>query len=328
MKICIVKLSALGDIIHSMIVLQFIKQKYPHYKIDWIVESAFVGILENNPHIDNILPVNLKSIKKDKKSIFSQLKLIKEYQKNNYDVIIDAQGLIKSAIVSKLLSKNSTIVGFCKASIRESFASYFYSQKVSIAYDKNIIQRNIKLFSEALNLKISHNDILNKKTFLFSKSTTMPSSDILFVLGASTKNKIYPKEKFVEIANALQEYKIDVIWATEDEKLSAQYVHNNASNITLCKKMSLDNLKEKINQTKLVIGGDTGPTHMAWGLNKASITIFGNTPEYRNTYRTDINKIIKSDSEVNPYKLDKNDFSITEIDSSRIVEIAKSLKKK
>ncbi|MEN8304487.1 MAG: lipopolysaccharide heptosyltransferase I, partial [Campylobacterota bacterium] len=64
MKICIVKLSAMGDIIHAMVALQFIKQEMPDARIDWVVESGFKGVLENNPHIDNILPVNLKSIKK------------------------------------------------------------------------------------------------------------------------------------------------------------------------------------------------------------------------------------------------------------------------
>ena len=62
-KICIVKLSAMGDIIHAMVALQFIKKQFPNSKIDWIVENGFKGVLENNPHIDNILPVNLKSIK-------------------------------------------------------------------------------------------------------------------------------------------------------------------------------------------------------------------------------------------------------------------------
>mgnify|MGYP003756169025 CR=1 FL=1 len=64
MKLCVVKLSAMGDIIHAMVVLQFIKKQRPDIQIDWVVENGFKGILENNPHIDNIFPVNLKSIKK------------------------------------------------------------------------------------------------------------------------------------------------------------------------------------------------------------------------------------------------------------------------
>jgi heptosyltransferase-1 len=61
MKIAIVKLSAMGDIIHAMVALQYMKQADPSLQIDWIVEEVFVKILEGNPHIDNILPVNLKA---------------------------------------------------------------------------------------------------------------------------------------------------------------------------------------------------------------------------------------------------------------------------
>ncbi len=70
MRIAIVKLSAMGDIIHAMVTLQFIKEKNPDIKIDWFVEKAFSKVLEHNPHIDNIYPLDLKSIKKNKKNNF------------------------------------------------------------------------------------------------------------------------------------------------------------------------------------------------------------------------------------------------------------------
>ena len=75
----------------------------------------------------------------------------------------------------------------------------------------------------------------------------------------------------------------------------------------------------------LVIGGDTGPTHVAWALNIPSITLFGSTPGYRNTYATNINHILESESKVDPYKIDKNDFSIKTIKVSDIVTRAKEL---
>ena len=65
MKIAIVKLSAMGDIIHAMVALQYIKKENPSIQIDWIVEQGFAQVLENNPHIDNILTVNLKALKKN-----------------------------------------------------------------------------------------------------------------------------------------------------------------------------------------------------------------------------------------------------------------------
>jgi len=77
----------------------------------------------------------------------------------------------------------------------------------------------------------------------------------------------------------------------------------------------------------LVIGGDTGPTHMAWALNIPSITIFGNTPQYRNTFITPINRVVKSHTRVNALKLDKSDFSIQEIDPQEVIALAKELLK-
>ena len=326
MKIAIVKLSAMGDIIHAMVALQYIKQAKPDIQIDWIVEEGFKQVLENNPHIDNILTVNLKSIKKNKMALFSEIKKIKTYAKNNYDLVIDAQGLLKSAITSKLLGKN--IAGFSKDSIREGIASYFYKQKVEIAYEENAIERNIQVLCEPLDLSISKEQILNKKKFLYfrtSKKLPIEVNDyILFIVGASVENKIYPKEKFLKIAKHLNE-KTLVIWANDYEKEVARYLEKSLKNVVACPKLNLDELKRVIAKSKLLIGGDTGPTHMAWALNVPSITIFGNTPEHRNTYITPINQVVKSDTSVDPLKLDKSDFSIREIDPKTIINLAKEL---
>lgn len=319
----------MGDVIHAMVVLQFIKKQIPSCQIDWIVEDGFKGVLENNPHIDNILAVNLKSIKKKKSEIFNQIKLLNEYAKNQYDIVIDAQGLIKSAIVAKIVGEKkvgSKIVGFDKDSTREGIASWFYNETVNIAYDKNVIDRNCTLISKSLDISISKEDILNKEPFLYSEKIDNDSgNNILFVVGASKENKMYPKELFLEIANNLQDEKIEVVWASEEENKIAHYLEQNGSNICMCEKMNLDKLKLKIQSSKLLIGADTGPTHMAWALNIPSITIFGPTPAYRNTYKTSINKTIKSNTKVDPLKLDYNDYSINKINPQDIANLAKEL---
>jgi len=326
MKIAIVKLSAMGDIIHAMVALQQIKKEQPNIQIDWIVEQGFRQVLENNPDIDNILTINLKALKTDKMALFSEIKKIKSYARNNYDLVIDAQGLLKSAITSKLLGK--TVAGFSKNSIREGIASTFYSQTVEIDYAKNAIERNIKVLCEPLGIKMNKEEILNKKTFLyFTTNTLLPieiENYVLFVVGASKENKIYPKKYFLEIAKQLNE-KILVIWANDYEKEVAEYLEQHLDNVAASPKLNLDELKRIVSESKLVIGGDTGPTHMAWALNIPSVTIFGNTPEYRNTYITSINKVVKSNTFVNPLKLDKTDFSIHEIAPKKIVTIAKEL---
>lgn len=328
-RIAIIKLSAMGDIIHAMVALQYIKRKYPNLQIDWFVESTFAPILENNPDINQIIKLDLKSIKKDKKEIINQIKLIKKYEKNSYDLVIDAQGLIKSAIVSFFLGKNR--VGFSKNSTREKLASFFYTKRVDIAYDKNAIERNVKILSQALNFEITKDDILNKKPFLFYKNEneviyeylSKDKKNVLFVIGASWPSKIYSKEKFAKIINNLDENCL-ITWGNEAEKDIANFVAN-ISKAKVLPKLDLNSLKAIMSKVDLVIGNDTGPTHMAWALNIPSITLFGNTPGYRNTYITNMNKIIESKSIVNPFKLDRNDFSIKEIDENEIINMAKGL---
>ncbi len=328
-RIAIIKLSAMGDIIHAMVALQYIKKQYPNLKIDWFVESAFAPILENNPDINEIIKLDLKSIKKDKKEIINQIKLIKKYKTNSYDLVIDAQGLIKSAIVSFFLGKNR--VGFSKNSTREKLASFFYTKKVDIAYDKNAIERNVKVLSQALNFEITKDDILNKKAFLFYKNEneviyeylSKDKKNVLFVIGASWPSKMYSKEKFAKIINNLDENCL-ITWGNEAEKDIADFIAN-ISKAKILPKLDLNSLKAIMSKVDLVIGNDTGPTHMAWALNIPSITLFGNTPGYRNTYITNTNKIIESKSIVNPFKLDRNDFSIKEIDENEIINTAKGL---
>ena len=327
MKIAIVKLSAMGDIIHAMVALQYIKQAKPDIQIDWIVEQSFAPVLKGNPHIDNIFSVHLKSIKKDKKNIFKQIKLLKSYAKNNYDLVIDAQGLIKSALTAKMLAKHRA--GFSKESIREGIASVFYTHKVEIAYDANTIDRNAKVMSEPLGITITEQMILDKEPFLFYDDVKTldvlsdTKKNIIFVIGSTWQSRNYPKEKFAQIADTLEE-NVLIVWGNEEEKQRAEWIEAHSSYAKVLPKINLHTLKAVIGKSDLLIGNDTGPTHMAWGLNIPSITIFGPTPVNR-VYQTKINKVIKSSSPINHYKLNKEDFSIQEIDSEEIIAMAKEL---
>lgn len=329
MKIAIVKLSALGDIIHAMIVLQFIKKNLPDTTIDWIVEESFKDILVNNPDIHQIHTVNLKTVKQQKslRLFFKELKKIRQFGK--YDLVIDMQNLVKSALVSRIIPSNKTI-GLDQESSREGFATRFYTHKYAIKHSKNVIERNMAIVSKALNITISQNDILNKQPFLYSNSQISPTlisntrPNIALIPGASFKSKIYPAQQYAQVAQEL-DVNFIVLWGSESEKLMAETIQQISPEVRIASRLTLDELKVVISKMNLVIGGDTGPTHMAWSLNIPSITLFGPTPGYRNTYLTNINKIIESNSEVNPYKINKNDFSIKSIEASDIVKVSKEL---
>ncbi len=328
MKIAIVKLSAMGDIIHAMVALQYIKEKLPNIQIDWIVEKSFAGVLQYNPDIDNILTVELKAIKKNKTAIFSEIKRVKSYAKANYDLVIDAQGLLKSAIVAKLLGNK--VAGFGKNSIREKAASWFYNIDVDIDYAANTIDRNAKVLSEPLNFSITPQMIIDKKPFLFfddnrdfSDILSKDRKNIIFIIGSTWESRNYPKEKFAKLADKLQE-NVLIAWGSDEEKDKAEWIEQNSSFAKALPKLNLNELKAIISKADLLIGNDTGPTHMAWGLNIPSITIFGPTPVNR-VYQTPINRVIKSNSKVNPYKLNKQDFSIRTIEVQEIANLAKEL---
>jgi len=329
MKVAVVKLSAMGDIIHAMVALQYIKRANPKIQIDWIVEESFKKVVENNPHIDTVLTLNLKSIKKNPFNLFQEIKKIRAYKKNRYDLIIDAQGLLKSAIASRLLGKN--IAGFSKDSIREGVASSFYQHHVEIAYDANTIERNAKVMSQPLAMEISSKMILEKSPFLFYEDNdkrveeylSQDKKNIIFIIGSTWESRNYPKEKFLEVANHLKE-NVLIAWGGEEERSKANWIESNSRWVKVLPKMNLNSLKAIIAKSDLLIGNDTGPTHMAWGLNIPSITIFGPTPVNR-VYETPINKTIKSKSKVNHYKLDKNDFSIQKIPSHKVILMARGL---
>ena len=201
----------------------------------------------------------------------------------------------------------------------------FYNHKVSIGYDENTIERYISLIVMALKITVVRNDIINKNLFLFSSSRgNIPKKPyIVFVIGSTWESKNYPKEQFIEIAQSLSRTCI-VLWGNEKEKKKVDWMSSKSKYIKVMPKLSFDELKYVIQQSSLLIGNDTGPTHMAWALNRPSITLFGPTPIER-AFQTPINKMLKSGSKINHFKLNKNDFSITEIKVSNIIKIANDL---
>ncbi|MDD5052817.1 MAG: lipopolysaccharide heptosyltransferase I [Sulfuricurvum sp.] len=324
LRIAIIRLSALGDIINTAVALQIIRKHYPEASIDWYVEEAFSPILEGHPLLHEVISVPIKRIKKTK-----SFQLLKETirslrSREPYDQIIDAQGLLKSAIVSSFIK--GKVHGFDRHSIREKFAASFYDTTTAIPYELNVIKRNIMVITEALGIAYDENDILRKEPlFSLQKRPDLfgNGKNIACVIGASWPSKCYPKEHFATLCEKLP-YPCFLIWGSEAERLDAQWIAQHSTNAKIAPKMSLTELVSFIGYCDLIIGNDTGPTHMGWAMNKASITLFGPTNE-RMIFPTAINIGIKSPSMVNILKIDRNDFSIKEIDPELIIQKAKEL---
>jgi len=329
MKIAIVRLSALGDIVHSMVVLQFIKKHYPDSVVDWVVEKSFQGVLENNPHINQIHQVDFSSAKESKSLCLLLEELRKIRKLGKYDLVIDIQGLIKSALVARLIPSDITL-GFDKNSLRESLAAIFYNETYKIDYAENVIERNLSLVSYALNFSFDKKELDNKEVFLCPSQQftfdyiSSTKKNILLIPGASYPEKSYSIEKLVELTKQIDSNFL-IIWGNEKQRIIANEIKQLSFNVKVLEKLSLDRLISLISQVDLVIGPDTGPTHMAWALNIPSVTLFGPTSGYRHTYITSINKIIESDSVVNPYKINYDDNSIKNIKVREISNLVHEL---
>ncbi|GAA7715313.1 lipopolysaccharide heptosyltransferase I [Helicobacter pylori] len=326
MKIAIVRLSALGDIIVSAVFLAVIKECLPNAQIEWFVDERFGAILEHSPYIDKLHPIALKSAL----TTFNPLKIFKLFKSlraYEYDIVIDMQGLIKSALITQML-KAPKKVGFDYASAREGLSAFFYSQKVSIAYNEPILKRNFTLLSHALNLpkkEISESLSSRAKVFSYQDSPKIDALNlnqnklkILFVLETSKINKTYPIERFKELALALENFQICLLWHADEDKANALYgALKDQRDALLLPKLTLNEVKALLFKMDLIIGGDTGITHLAWALQKPSITLYGNTPMERFKLESPINVSLTGNSNANYHK---KDFSIQNIEPKKIKE--------
>ncbi|UOR40428.1 lipopolysaccharide heptosyltransferase I [Helicobacter pylori] len=326
MKIAIVRLSALGDIIVSAVFLALIKERFANAQIEWFVDERFGAILEHSPYIDKLHPIALKSTL----TTFNPLKIFKLFKSlraYEYDIVIDMQGLIKSALITQML-KAPKKVGFDCTSAREGLSAFFYSQKVSIAYNEPVLKRNFTLLSHALNLpkkEISEGLSSRSKVFSYQDSPKIDALNlnknklkILFVLETSKINKTYPIERFKELALALENFQICLLWHADEDKAAALYhTLKNQRDVLLLPKLTLNEVKALLFKMDLIIGGDTGITHLAWALQKPSITLYGNTPMERFKLESPINISLTGNSNANYHK---KDFSIQNIEPKKIKE--------
>lgn len=324
LKIAIVRLSAMGDIIHSASVLPlFIQSLKMQYSITlhWYVDTQFAEILHDMPYIDKCIAIPLKQSLKNKdlkqlKEIYNTLK-----SASTYDFVLDMQGLLKSAILAKLL-KSKCVIGF--ESPRESFAKFFYTKTIPIAYKEHILLRNATLLFGAFNKSAPDLEALkSNKVFLGFTPQSLPQlpkgKKILFVLETSKANKTYPLESFLELALLFNAKNYTPIFITRN---AIQI--NNPKNVQFLSlyNLNLTQVKQLVSQMDLVIGGDTGITHLSWAFHRPSITLYGATPQKRINVDTNINKSLSANSNAND---DKNDFSIRTLQAKEILELANTL---
>ncbi|ANV98232.1 lipopolysaccharide heptosyltransferase I [Helicobacter enhydrae] len=278
MRIAIIRLSALGDIVVAMSFLPQLRNAYPDCEIDWFVDERFAEILSQSPLVDRVISLPLKRASRSfNLPLLCQI-AYRQTQMPHYDMVVDMQGLCKSAILGWLLPSKD-YRGFDSASIKEGVASVFYRDKVHIAYEENILKRNAKV------LGLSENQMQTRdQAFGFTDMASMRAQDILaassklnvlLVIEASKPQKMYPIEHFVELCNLCDSVEFWVLHHTHSD---LAHTLCNQTQARLLPKLNLDEVKALVASVDAIIGGDTGITHLAWAMHKPSVTLYGNTP--------------------------------------------------
>ena len=309
--------------------IQFIRKHIANAHISWFCDTRFEQIARLLAGVDEVVALPLK----DKKFLKS-FGILRQKQ-GQFDIIIDLQGLLKSALVSRSLGKN--IFGFDRFSTKEGLASIFYTHKYSCNYDKNIILRNLELCAFALNFSFDEKEILTKEpcflknsripsdeSRISNKNSRIPSKKILIAPFASESSKCYAH--FASVIKGAKEFaQCFLVAGSEIEREKATKLAS--SGATLLAPLDLAQILEFMDTCDLIIGNDSGITHLAWAQNYATITLFGNRSGARNAFATPKNLIIQATPkhEIDAFHIDKSDFCINDIDPAQIIAKAKGL---
>jgi len=281
MKVCVIKTSSMGDVIHTLPALTDAQRAIPNLSIDWVVEENFAEIPRWHSAVNQIIPIALRRWRKSPFSIQTRNEW-KNYrtllQSENYDAVIDAQGLIKSALFATRFAQGVKH-GYDRQSIREPLASFFYDKKYAISYQQHAVERIRQLFAHSLGYELPQvqGDYGIARHFLYQ---TSEKNYVVFIHSTTRADKHWEEsewQKLIEKITALSDCEIHLPWGNELEKARADRLAQVHSNVIVLPKLTLTELAKQLANAKAAVSVDTGLAHLTAALDKPNITLYGAT---------------------------------------------------
>ena len=278
-KIAIVKVSSMGDIAHTSHVPHLVKKHLGQCEIHWFCDEKFTEILENHPFIDKVVGVNSKGVKWKVWKFWKHLGFLKkEYQRENYDFIVDFQGTWKSALIAKSICLCGQVWGF--GNTRDVVASKFYENKLFCSMFENVYTRAVKLINEALQIEAKMQEV--EIPFLYANKK--PKKEGVLVFPSSSKaSKNYGVDGFVKIIDGISKKVVLLYGSVGEMELCGEIAKKTQNKVKIVGGLSLAEVKSLILSVEVVIGGDTGVSHIATGLGVKNIVLYGATAWSRTT---------------------------------------------
>lgn len=316
MNILIVKLSAIGDVIHTLPSLTALRKLYPEAHITWVVEEAAADIVKNHPGLDAVLVSRRKSwIKYFRKGkIYRALReiqaFLKELRRRPYDLVIDFHGLLKSALIV-LLSGGKRKLGY--ASLQE-LSGLFYNEKIPEDMNKHAVDRYLD-FPRYLGAKTgrpeftlpSDNTAQAKVQSLLEKHHLEDKKFVAVNPVAYWETKLWDNEKFARLADAIKtKLNVEVVFTGSDKESIEEIVAlMKSKTVNLGGETTLPELACLYKKAQLVITTDSGPMHLAAAAGIPVIALFGPTDPQRTGPYGEGHTIIRADLPCSPCFLKK-----------------------
>lgn len=306
-KILLVKLSSLGDVLHNLPIVWDLRARLPDAQIDWVVEEGYVHLLtpllskDGFKGIDRIIPFGLRRWKKN----LLQLSTWKEFfafkrqlQKTSYDILIETQGLLKSAIVCSLAKKspNAVIAGLANAtefSGYEPIARSFYNQSVQVPTQCHAVDRSRWVMCSALAWPLlerssapqfySSEYIQSLKLPAKFVSEQLVTPYVLCFHSTAREAKRWPNSDWIALGKELSSrgYQVVLPWGNAAEQAVSEEIASQIPNALVPPAFSIEDAFGVIAGAALTVGVDTGLTHLAAVLNNPTVEIYCDSPLWK-----------------------------------------------
>ena len=311
-KILLVKLSSLGDVLHKLPIIWDLRKRLPNAQIDWIVEEAYVPLLaplqttENFRGIDRIISVAFRRWRKSLlrvstwREFFAMRQLL---QAISYDVVIETQGLLKSALVCALARKSDTaiVAGLGNAteySGYEPIARTFYTQSVHVPVKSHAIDRSRQVMCSAFDWPLLNRADEPPRFYPTEFVKHLPALSIeglkkvtdgsvmpYIVCFHSTARaaKRWPNESWMDLGKTLANHGYQLIfpWGSAAERKVSELISSQISGAIVPRAISIREAYALIAHAALTIGVDTGLTHLAAVLGKPTVELYCDSPRWK-----------------------------------------------
>lgn len=283
-RILLVKTSSLGDVIHNLPVVHDILQHAPQAHIDWLVEESFADIPRLHTGVSNVITLAFRRWRKQflSQKTWQEIAGFKQLiRQNQYDAVIDTQGLLKSALAMRYAL--GTKHGYDKQSIREPLASCFYDKTYAISYQQHAVARNRALCALSLGYAIPTDapdyGMPTERMAIHPHTSDLQSDYMIALHGTSRDSKLWPVDHWVELGKqlALQNLNMVLPWASDAEHARATIISQQIPGSVVLPKLSISELAGVIANAKAAVGVDTGLSHFAAALNIPTIAIYTDT---------------------------------------------------